>query len=308
MVTIAFPRAWAISTLRQRSWMSRVLIAGTWPSRCCVADTSSPNEVVSPSPCPVLAPPGFGGLLRLMVRVIWGSQWELPHRVPLCGPLTPPAHCTIWRFPDKLAGSSNRAGPSISFGAPADDRTSIAVSGDELGSGDDDLAALPPSGRVALPESDPELTAMLSRAAESVGLHWRPLPSPERSRLDDWFLGAQADRRQPPPVPFFPEVHEEVTRSRRAPFSARNRPNASSVLTTFDGEAAQGYVEIPPVERAIAMQLCPQGTAAWRGNPHLPSRACKFSSALTARLTVLLDWPLPPCTPWPSCKSTRPRR
>ncbi len=118
-------------------------------------------------------------------------------------------------FPDELAGSSDRAGPSILFGAPADDRTSIAASGDELGSGDDDSAALPPSGRVALPESDPELTAMLSRAAESVGLHWR---------LDDWFLGAQADRRQPPPVPFFPEVHEEVTRSWRTPFSAQNSP------------------------------------------------------------------------------------
>ncbi len=159
-------------------------------------------------------------------------------------------------FPDELPGSPDRAGPSISFGAPADDRMSIASSGDELGSGEDDLAALPPSGRVALPESDPELTAMISRAAESIGLHWRPPPSPERSRLDDWFLGAQAERRQPPPVPFFQEVHE-VTRSWRAPFSARNRPSASSVLTTLDGGAAQGYVEIPPVERAIAMQLCP---------------------------------------------------
>ncbi len=69
----------------------------------------------------------------------------------------------------------------------------------------------------------------------------------------------------------------------RAPFSARNRPSTSSVLTTLDGGAAQGYVEIPPVERAIAMQLCPQGAAAWRGNPRLPSRACKFSSALTAK-------------------------
>ncbi|XP_016366409.1 squamous cell carcinoma antigen recognized by T-cells 3-like [Sinocyclocheilus rhinocerous] len=76
--------------------------------------------------------------------------------------------------------------------------------------------------------------------------HWRPPPSPERSRLDDWFLGAQAGRRQPPPVPFFPEVHEEVTKSWRAPFSARNRPGASSVLTTLDGGAAQGYVDIPP--------------------------------------------------------------
>ncbi len=94
-------------------------------------------------------------------------------------------------FPDEYAGSSDRAGPSISFGAPADDGISITASGDELGSGEDDSAALPPSGRVALPESDPELTAMLSRAAESA--------------------------------------------------------------------------------------------AAWRGNPRLPSRACKFSSALTAK-------------------------
>ncbi len=133
------------------------------------------------------------------------------------------------------------------------------------------------------PSQIQNLTAMLSRAAESVGLHWRPPPSPERSRLDNWFLGAQADRRRPPPVPFFPEVHEEVTRSWKAPFSARNRPSTSSVLTTLDGGAAQGYVEIPPVERAIAMQLCPQGAAAWRGNPRLPSRACKFSSALTAK-------------------------
>ncbi len=186
-------------------------------------------------------------------------------------------------FPDEYAGSSDRAGPSISFSAPADDRLSITASGDELGSGEDDSAALPPSGRVALPESDPELTAMLSRAAESIGLHYRRPPSPERSRLDDWFLRAQVERRQPPPVPFFPEVHEEVTRSWKAPFSARSRPSASSVLTTLDGGAAQGYVEVPPVERAIAMQLCPQGAAAWRGNPRLPSRACKFSSALTAK-------------------------
>ncbi len=92
---------------------------------------------------------------------------------------------------------------------------------------------------MALPESDPGLTAILSRAAESVGLHWRPPPSPKCSRLDDWFLGAQADHRQSPQVPFFPEVHEEVTSSWRAPFSAQNRASASSVLTALDGEVAK---------------------------------------------------------------------
>ncbi len=129
-------------------------------------------------------------------------------------------------------------------------------------SGGDNSAALPPPGRVALPESDPELTAMLSRAAESVGLHWRPPPSRERSRLDDWFLGAQADHRQSPQVPFFLEVHEKVTRSWRAPFSARVRASASSVLTTLDGGVAKGYVDIHPVECVIVVQLCARVAAA----------------------------------------------
>ncbi|KTG39033.1 hypothetical protein cypCar_00039582 [Cyprinus carpio] len=50
---------------------------------------------------------------------------------------------------------------------------------------DENSAVLPPSGVPALPESDAELTAMLSRAAESIGLEWNPPPCPERSRLDD---------------------------------------------------------------------------------------------------------------------------
>ncbi len=87
-------------------------------------------------------------------------------------------------FPDEYAGSSDRVGPSISFGAPADDGISITASGDELGSGEDDSAALPPSGRVALPESDPELTAGSPRPAYSAK-RWRTLPNsspPHRSR------------------------------------------------------------------------------------------------------------------------------
>ncbi len=80
MVTIAAPRAWALGTLRQRSWMSHVLTVGTWPWRCCAPDTSSLDVGVSPLLCPVLVPPD-GGLLRLRARVNWGSQWELPRRV-----------------------------------------------------------------------------------------------------------------------------------------------------------------------------------------------------------------------------------
>ncbi len=94
---------------------------------------------------------------------------------------------------------------------------------------------------------------------------------------------ARAGSQRSAPVPFFPEVHEEVTKSWTAPFSARSRSGPSSSLTTLDGGAAKGYVELPPVERSVAMQLCPKTATSWRGNPRLPSRACKFSSSLVGK-------------------------
>ncbi len=78
-------------------------------------------------------------------------------------------------------------------------------------------------------------------------------------------------------------MHEEVTRSWTAPFSARNWSGASSSLTTLDGWVARAYVAIPPVVRAVAMQLCPRSASTCRGNLRLPSKACKFSSVLMAK-------------------------
>ncbi len=48
-----------------------------------------------------------------------------------------------------------------------------------------------------------------------------------------------------------------------------------------DGGAALGYTGIPSVERSVAMQLCPTAASTLRGEPCLPSRACKYSSGLT---------------------------
>ncbi len=92
MVTNAVPRAWAFGTLRQRLWMSHVLTAGTWPWRCCAPDTSSLDLGVSPLPCPVLVP-------------LASHSSSTSHRLG---------------FPDECAGSSDRAGPSISFGTKGD--------------------------------------------------------------------------------------------------------------------------------------------------------------------------------------------
>ncbi|KAL0160988.1 hypothetical protein M9458_044713, partial [Cirrhinus mrigala] len=85
-----------------------------------------------------------------------------------------------------------------------------------------------------------------------------------------------------PPVPFFPEVHEELVRTWRAPHSSRPCPS-SSPLASLDGGAARGYEAVPQVERAVAVHLCLRGAATWRDRPYLPSKACKFSSALAGR-------------------------
>ncbi len=129
---------------------------------------------------------------------------------------------------------------------------SIAASGDGLTSSEDEGAVgLPLSSVVATAAPDPELTAMLARAAVSIGLEVnRPL-SPGAGR------GSQP---RSAPVPFFPEVHEELTKSWMAPFTTRSCSSVSSVLTTLDGGAARGYAGIPQVERAIAVHLCPQNS------------------------------------------------
>ncbi|KAL0149603.1 hypothetical protein M9458_055130, partial [Cirrhinus mrigala] len=144
----------------------------------------------------------------------------------------------------------------------------------------DGSAVQTPPAAAALSESEAELAAMLLRAAKSIDLEVPKAPSPERSRLDDWFLGSRSD--VPPrstPVPFFPEVLEELTKTWRAPYTARSRLS-SSLLTTLDGGVARGKVDVPQVERAVAVHLCPQNATTWRNRPRL---SCKLSSALAAK-------------------------
>ncbi|KAL0152613.1 hypothetical protein M9458_052336 [Cirrhinus mrigala] len=177
-------------------------------------------------------------------------------------------------------GPVPRGEPSVYFGAPEEDRMSIAASEEGLTPDEAEESAEQLLSRRPMVK----LVAMLLRAAKSIGPDVRKAPSPEPSRLDDWFLGSRRDSNQqrPAPVPFFPEVHEELTKTCKAPYSARTR-SGSSLLTTFDDGAARGYADIRQVERAVAVQLCPQNAATWRNRARLPSKACKLSPALTAK-------------------------
>ncbi|KAI2661278.1 Sorbicillinoid biosynthetic cluster transcription factor sor4 [Labeo rohita] len=179
--------------------------------------------------------------------------------------------------------SSSQYGLDLLFGAPAEEKAGSVASEGEPSEADVTAELTAPAGG-SQSVADAEMAAALKRAAKEIGVVWVPPPSPEPSRLDDWFLGSARDSKpRSSPVPFFPEVHEELTKSWKAPLSARSRHAISPSLTTLDGGPARGYTEVPQVERAIAMHLCPQNAASWRGRPRLPSRACKFSSALVAK-------------------------
>ncbi len=143
---------------------------------------------------------------------------------------------------------------------------------------------LPPSGVVATVAPDPELTAMLAWAAVSIGLEVNRPPSPEPSHLDDWVLGAgRGSQLCSAPVPFFPEVHEKLTKLWMAPFTARSRSSVSSILPTIDGGVARGYAGIPLVEIVVVVHLFPQNAATWRNRPRLLSKACKLTAALMTK-------------------------
>lgn len=66
------------------------------------------------------------------------------------------------------------------------------------------------------------LTTMLSQTAVSIVLEWTATPCPKQSWLDNWFLGSESDALSCSAlVPFFLEVHKELLKSWKAPFSAR---------------------------------------------------------------------------------------
>lgn len=68
---------------------------------------------------------------------------------------------------------------------------------------------------------------------------------------------------------FYPEVHEELAKTKNAPFSASLRQTSLVALTSLDTGEAKGYVDVPQVERAIEVTFVP----AHRHPPEGPTKA-----------------------------------
>ncbi len=177
----------------------------------------------------------------------------------------------------------------VSFGGSddelADDSMSLVASdAEELwGSATDPAPSGLPAPSAAKAGMDAELFRVLSKAVEELGLEWSPPEEPSRSRLDEWFLPGRRQAPQQRPSPFFPEVHDELMRSWRSPYSARLRTSASSALTTVDGAEEKGYERMPQLDESVAVHLCPPTAIGWKAKASHPSKPCRTTSALAGR-------------------------
>ncbi len=90
-------------------------------------------------------------------------------------------------------------------------------------------------------------------------------------------------RRQAPcqrASPFFPEVHEELTRSWDTPYSAHLRASSSPTLTSVYGTEKKSYGKLPLLDESVAAHLYPPMAIGWTAKAAHPSKPCRITSAL----------------------------
>ncbi|KAL0164048.1 hypothetical protein M9458_039801, partial [Cirrhinus mrigala] len=178
----------------------------------------------------------------------------------------------------------------VSFGGSEDDMLdsmSLAASdAEELSGSVNDpapLSSADTSGPRTGTGMDAKLFRVLTRTVDELGLEWSPPEEPSRSLLDEWFLPGRHQAPRQRASPFFPEVHEELTKSWHAPYSARLRPSSSSALTSVDGAEDKGYEKLPPLDESVAAHLCPPTAIGWKAKASHPSKPCRTTSAPAGR-------------------------
>ncbi len=137
--------------------------------------------------------------------------------------------------------------------------------------------ALPPSGQEAQPSAAySELVDVLSRATEKLALDWPDEPRESRaSKLDERFLIGAHSKLERRKLPFFSDLHREISSSWKQPFSSR--------LTNLVGSVKQGYTAMPVIEDTLASHLSPSLAPSWKSRPLLPSKPCRTTPALIVK-------------------------
>ncbi len=186
------------------------------------------------------------------------------------------------KFPHDYLFPSLRARDTVSF--RLDDILQTAASDSEdFGPALED--ALPPSGQEARPlAAYSELMDVLSRATEKLALDWPDEPFESRaSKLDERFLSGPNSKPERRKLLFFGDLHQEISRSWKQPFSSRFSNAATANFTNLVGSVEQGYTAMPVVEDTLAFHLSPSLAPSWKSRPLLPIQPCRTTSALIGK-------------------------
>ncbi|KAI2662393.1 hypothetical protein H4Q32_001228 [Labeo rohita] len=201
----------------------------------------------------------------------WGSQLDLLEGMETGDPLSP---SLPGRSDARSEGSEARTAATSSQGAGS----SLLLSSSE----EVDLES---AIEEPLPQSlqYEELLEVVTRAVDKLNIDWpaEVKATPQRSKLDERFL-----RSKPPPpmrsLPFFPDLHSEISRSWERPFSARLFVPASDYYGNVVGLDERAYKAMPRVEQTLASYLSPAGASSLKA-PTLPSKPLRTTSALVGK-------------------------
>ncbi len=174
---------------------------------------------------------------------------------------------------------SPRARDTVSF-VLDDIRHTAASDSDDFGPALAD--ALPPSGQEERPSAAySELVDVLSHATEKLALDWPD--EPRASKLVERFLSGAHFKPERRKLPFFSDLHREISGSWKQPFSSRFTNAAAADFTNLMGSVEQGYTAMPVVEDTLASHLSPSLAPSWKSRPLLPSKPCRTTSALIGK-------------------------
>ncbi|MGL4764320.1 MAG: hypothetical protein ACRC2N_04725, partial [Aeromonas sp.] len=84
-------------------------------------------------------------------------------------------------------------------------------------------------------------------------------------------------------LPFFPDLHTEVSRSWKRPFSARVCTPQTSTYSGILGLNKHGYVMMPRAEETLVSFLSATAASS-REAPTLPTKSLKATSALVGKV------------------------
>ncbi len=163
--------------------------------------------------------------------------------------------------------------------------------------------ALQPSGQEARPSAAySELVDVLLRATEKLALDWPDEPRESRaSKLDERFLIGAHSKPERRKLPFFSDLHREISSSWKQPFSSRLTNAAAADFTNLVCSVEQGYTAMPVIEDIFHPLWLLLGSPAPSFLPSRVGTLPPLSESPTSR-PVRQVWPF---TQRPSFRPTR---